>query len=58
MKKLSINQTDLVACSPSSIFGSDFHRAKTVDGNQQYGELRDQANSVVDREPEVAKNRA
>ena len=44
-----IREKYLIISPPSSVSGCDFHRTKTVDGNQQNGKLRDKANGIIYR---------
>ena len=48
---------DLAAGAPGPVLGRHLDRAEAVDGDENDGELRDEADGVVDRQPEVAQYR-
>ena len=49
---------DLSAGAPRPVLGRHLDRAEAVDGDEDDGELGDEADGVVDREPEVAQYRS
>ena len=45
-------------CAPAAVLGRYFDRTEPVDGDEEDGVLRNEADGVVDGEPEVAQDRA
>ncbi len=53
---IDIHYTNLVVCPPGSVLGGDLDRAEPVHGDEEHGELGDEADRVVNAQPEVAQD--
>ena len=49
---------DAILGAPAPVFGRDLDRAEAIDGDEEDRVLGHEADRVVDREPEVAEQRA